>query len=216
MPCFTLHYLLLKAMKEKHNHNSTVFIVDDDDSLREALSWLMGTVEIRTRAFATAQAFLEEYEPCSPACMLLDLRMPGMGGLGLQKEMVARGIDLPIIFLTSHGDVQTSVQAMKAGAVDFIEKPFNNQLLLELVQKVLVQQNSQPSTTTQPFQSIEDLSQLTQRENEVLRELVMGKTNKATANDLDISIKTVEFHRKNLMRKLGARSLADLVLFVHK
>ncbi|MBF0609903.1 MAG: response regulator transcription factor [Magnetococcales bacterium] len=150
--------------------------------------------------------------PLNPACLLLDLRMPGMGGLAIQENLVSRGIRLPTIFLTSYGDVKTAVRAMRMGAVDFLEKPFNNQELLDKVQKVLAQYALTEQKSFPVNQEI--LEQLTPREMEVMVQLVLGKSNKVVATEMNISIKTVEYHRANLMRKLNAKSLADLIALV--
>ncbi|MBF0612374.1 MAG: response regulator transcription factor [Magnetococcales bacterium] len=194
--------------------NAKVYIVDDDLALCQALIWLFKTVNLNAEAFQDGLDFLQALDslPSHPACLLLDLRMPGLGGLAIQERLVSRGIRLPILFLTSFGDVKTAVRAMRMGAVDFLEKPFNNQELLDKVQKVLAQY---PLSDQKPFSAHQEvLEQLTPREMEVMVQLVLGKSNKVVATEMDISIKTVEYHRANLMRKLNAKSLADLIALV--
>ncbi len=193
-------------------HDPMVFIVDDDDSLRYAISWLLATVNIQTQEFGSAMAFLDAYKPVSPACLLLDLRMPEMSGLRLQEEMMKREIHLPIIFLTSFGEVNTAVQAMKMGAVDFLGKPFNNQHLLDLVQRVLTEQVLSEVDSVHPVKRRDErLNKLSSRENDVFSKLVEGKVNKVVASELGISIKTVEFHRSRIMKKLEVQTIADLI-----
>jgi len=189
----------------------TIYIVDDDNDLRDDLAWLVETVGLKPSPPATAQDFLDVYQLETLGCLLLDLRMPGMGGLELQKELEELGSDLPIIFLSGHGDVEVAVHAMKAGAVDFIEKPFSHQLLLEKIQTALSLHNERRASRPIKSDASSSISQLTPRERDVLKKLVVGKTNKVVARELDISAKTVEFHRSNIMKKMNAFSLADLI-----
>lgn len=190
---------------------ATVYIVDDEADIRDDLSWLVQTVGLAAQTYASAQSFLQEYVPGSQGCLLLDLRMPGMGGLELQKELEDRKIDLPIIFLSGHGDVSVAVHAMKAGAVDFIEKPFSHQILLEKVQSALSVSAENHVSNRTKGEGPACLKVLTEREREVLDKLISGKINKVIARELDISIKTVEFHRSNVMKKMEVYSLADLI-----
>ena len=189
----------------------TVFIVDDDDAVRRFLSGLIESVELRVEAFASARDFLEAYEPGQPGCLVLDVRMPGMSGLELQRELAERAIDLPVIVLTGHGNVQVAVHAMKAGAVDFVEKPFDNELLLDRIQKAVAESVRARGERIKRIEIAERMQLLTPREREVLDLVVAGQTNKGVARHLDISEKTVEIHRANVMRKMQAKSLADLV-----
>ena len=189
----------------------TVFIVDDDDAVRRFLSGLIESVELRVEAFASARDFLEAYEPGQPGCLVLDVRMPGMSGLELQRELAERAIDLPVIVLTGHGNVQVAVHAMKAGAVDFVEKPFDNELLLDRIQKAVAESVRARGERIKRIEIAERMQLLTPREREVLDLVVAGQTNKGVARRLDISEKTVEIHRANVMRKMQAKSLADLV-----
>lgn len=189
----------------------TVFIVDDDDAVRRFLSGLIESVELRVEAFASAQDFLEAYEPGQPGCLVLDVRMPGMSGLELQRELAEQAIDLPVIILTGHGNVQLAVHAMQAGAIDFVEKPFDNELLLDRIQRAVVENVRAGDERTKRIEIAGRVQLLTPREREVLDLVVAGQTNKGVARHLDISEKTVEIHRANVMRKMQAKSLADLV-----
>jgi len=189
----------------------TVFIVDDDEPVRQFLKGLVTSVGLRVEPCASANDFLDTYEPDQAGCLLLDIRMPGMSGIELQKELVRRNIDIPIIFLTGHGEVQVAVHAMKAGAVDFIEKPFNNQLLLDRVQEA-VAKSVHASTHRGMREEIESrVALLTPRERQVLSGVIAGETNKGISRNLDISEKTVEIHRSKVMEKMQAKSLVDLV-----
>ena len=191
--------------------NAIVHVVDDDDSVRDALKWLLESTGLSIREYARAEDFLDMYKPTPPECLLLDVRMPGMSGIELQKKLNGYAISLPVIILTGHGDIQMAVQAMKKGAMDFIQKPYNQESLIELVRKAL-QKSSEESRQNSELEERENrLSSLTAREREVLDLVVIGETNKAIAAILDISPKTVETHRARIMEKLQARSLADLI-----
>jgi FixJ family two-component response regulator len=159
----------------------TVFIVDDDQAVARSLRWLIESVRLKVETFASAQAFLDGYDAAKPGCLVLDVRMPGMSGIELQERLTAQRIRVPIIFITGHGDVQMAVRAVQAGAFDFIEKPFNDQDLLDRMQR------------------------------EVMDLVVEGMSNKAVANTLGLSAKTVEVHRAKVMEKMNARSVSDLV-----
>ncbi len=191
-----------------------VFVVDDDAAVRRFLGGLIESVELRVEAYASAQDFLEAYEPGRPGCLVLDVRMPGMSGLELQRELTDRAIDLPVIVLTGHGNVQVAVHAMKAGAVDFIEKPFDNELLLDRIQKAVAESLRAASERVKRNEIAIRLQQLTPRERQVLDLVISGETNKGVARHLDISERTVEIHRANVMRKMRATSLANLVRLV--
>jgi FixJ family two-component response regulator len=189
----------------------TVFIVDDDDAVRRFLTGLIQSIDLRVEAYASAQDFLDAYQPGRPGCLLLDVRMPGMSGLELQRELAERAIDLQVVILTGHGNVPVAVQAMKAGAVDFIEKPFNNELLLDRIQTAVAQSLRSGSEREKHDETLRRLDTLTPRERQVFDLVVTGETNKGIAHRLTISEKTVEIHRANVMRKMRARSLASLV-----
>ena len=190
----------------------TVFIVDDDAAVREGLKWLVESVDLKAATFVSAQEFLEIYKPKQPGCLLLDIRMPGMSGLALQQVLKSRSFDLPIIILTGHGTVQMAVEAMKAGAFDFIEKPFQNQRLLDRIHDAIDMSISNSIEGDKKTEVMQLLELLTPREHQVLNMVVAGETNKAIAYRLDISEKTVEVHRAKVMEKLSAVSLADLIL----
>ena len=182
----------------------TVYVVDDDSSTRELLAWLMKREQLGVQTFAAARAFLDSYAPGAPGCLLLDLDMPGMSGLDLQRSLKAAGVALPVIFLSGRADVPKAVRAVKEGAVDFIEKPFDYKQVVALVRECIARDAAQRA-------SAERLAQLTQREREVLDLVVAGKTNRDIAEVLDISVKTVEAHRSKLMEKVEAESVAELV-----
>mgnify|MGYP000695651236 CR=1 FL=1 len=191
--------------------DKTIFIVDDDKAVRDSLSWLISSVGLHVETFGSAQDFLDVYDPTRPGCLLVDVRMPGMSGLELQKRLAENPHCLPVIVVTGHGDVQMAVRAMKDGAFDFIEKPYNDQILLDLVQKA-VRECERRRTQVTSHQEIQELvDTLTPRERQVRDMIVAGNTNKQIAYALDISEKTVEAHRAKVMEKLQASSLADLI-----
>ena len=188
----------------------TVFVVDDDDAVRDSLSLLLETAGHRVEAFDSGPKLLAALTPERRGCVVADVRMPGMDGLELQQELLARHIRMPIIIMTGHGDVPIAVRAMKAGAVDFVEKPFAEESILETVRVALAQsERTTRSPAEHAFQ--ERLAELTQREHEVLRAMVAGHPNKVIAHLLQISPRTVEIHRARVMEKTGARSLSHLV-----
>lgn len=192
----------------------TVFIVDDDHAVRRFLCGLITSIDVPVEAYASAQDFLDSYKPGRAGCLLLDIRMPEMSGLELQQELDRRAIDLPVIILTGHGNVQVAVNAMKAGAVDFIEKPFNNELLLDRVQRAL-SEGVKAREARLGQEAIKDrMARLTPRERQVLEQVIAGDTNKGVARRLGISEKTVELHRSRVMEKMQAGSLAALVKMI--
>jgi two-component system, LuxR family, response regulator FixJ len=191
-----------------------VYIVDDDDAVRRFVSGLVASVDLHVQAFASAREFLDTYENDRPGCLLLDMRMPGMSGLELQRELSKRAIKLPVIIITAYGDVPAAVQAMKMGAFDFIEKPFNNQALLDRVQAAVFESTHSGGSRLTKEGVTARFQTLTNRENQVLDLVVAGETNKSIARQLDISPRTVENHRARVMEKTGARSLAELVRMV--
>ena len=194
----------------------TVFIVDDDDAVRRFLRGLIESIDLRVETFISAPEFLDAYEPGRPGCLLLDVRMPGMSGLELQRELANRAVDLPVIILTGHGNVEVAVHAMKAGAVDFIEKPFNNEILLDRIQKAVAESVDAGGTRVEHDKIVGRMRQLTRRERQVLDLVVAGDTNKGIARHLGISEKTVEIHRARMTSKMHAKSLAHLVKIVTK
>ena len=192
--------------------DATVFIVDDDQAVARSLRWLIETVRLKVETFASAQTFLDGYDASKPGCLVLDVRMPGMSGLELQERLAARRTyHVPIIFITGHGDVQMAVRAVQAGAYDFVEKPFNDQDLLDRVQRAIAHDAVQRERARDREALRALFDALTPREREVLDLVVQGQSNKAVANALGISAKTIEFHRARLMDKLHARSVTDLV-----
>lgn len=198
-------------MKASTTPEPTVFVVDDDPAVRHFLQGLISSVDLRVELFDSAQSFLEGYKPDTPGCLLLDIRMPEMSGLELQRELAARKISLPIVFLTGHGDVQIAVRAMKEGAYDFVEKPFNNELLLDVLQKAVAEGLTAEQSRSEEAEIEKRIALLTKRERQVLDEVVAGATNKGIARHLGISERTVENHRGQMMRKMQAQSLAQLV-----
>lgn len=195
-------------------HNSkqpTVFIVDDDAAIRFAMAALMDSVNMQHEIFESADEFLEKVAEQRPGCLVLDIRMPGLGGLELQEELIKRGNTVPIIFITGHGDVPMAVDAMQKGAVDFIQKPFRDQDLLDRIREAIAT-DEQRREEQQAHSEIEErLNKLTKREREVFELVVTGKPNKVIAYELGVSQRTVEIHRARVMEKMEARSLADLV-----
>lgn len=189
----------------------TVFIIDDDEAVRDSLSWLMKSAGLRAETFASADAFLGGYEGDRAGCLILDIRMPGMNGLELQSVLAERGFRLPIIIISGHADVPMAVRALKAGAFDFIEKPFNDELLLDLVQRALLQDRERRESMAEVEALHERMAALTPREREVLELVVAGASNKQISSDLGVSLKTVEAHRARVMEKLQADSLSHLV-----
>lgn len=188
-----------------------VYVVDDDQGLLDSTVWLLESVGLRALPFTSGRAFLDACDPTLPACVLLDVRMPGMGGLNVQEELRARGIDLPVIFVSGHADVPIVVRAFKAGACDFIEKPFNEQLLLDSVQQALRRQAERLERQGGPAALRARLDSLTPRERDVLLPLVQGYTSREIAEQLDISVKTVDLYRARVMKRMQAERLSDLV-----
>jgi FixJ family two-component response regulator len=189
----------------------TVFVVDDDRAMRESLSWLLDSVGLRVRSYATATDFLAEHDPAQPGCLVLDVRMPGMSGLDLQAELARRGVELPTIVITGHAEVSMAVRAVKAGAIDFIEKPFSDQLLLDRVRQALEVDLEAREVRRRREDARRRLATLTAREREVLNLVVAGKANKEIASALGVSPKTVEVHRAHVMSKMCVDSLAELI-----
>ncbi|AEA60180.1 response regulator transcription factor [Burkholderia gladioli] len=188
-----------------------IYIVDDDSGMRTSLAWLLDSVGVKSQGFASAAEFLEAFDPGVPACLVLDVRMPERSGFDVQTELNRRGATLPIIFVSGHGDIPMSVRAMQSGAIDFVEKPYNSQQMLDRVQnamKIALQRHAGERKRVELRQRIESL---TAREREVLRGVIDGKGSKKIAAELSISVKTVDVHRASIKEKLGAASVAGLV-----
>jgi RNA polymerase sigma factor (sigma-70 family) len=193
------------------SNKPTVFIVDDDQAIRNSLKWLIESVAMEVKTFESANAFIKNYYPGRSGCLLLDVRMPGMSGLELQEYLAEQRITIPVIIITGHGDVPMAIRAMKAGAVDFIEKPFNDELLLESIRHALLLDEQQRDKQAHKAEIATRLARLTPREHEVMAMVTAGKANKEIASALGVSAKTVEAHRARVMEKMQASSLADLV-----
>ncbi|MGH7805412.1 MAG: response regulator transcription factor [Candidatus Binatia bacterium] len=185
-----------------------VYVVEDDDAVRDALAMLFRTASLKVEAYPSAEAFLQCVRWRPPACLVLDIRMPGMSGLALQSELVRRGSRLPILFVTGHGDVPMAVDAVQKGAFDFIEKPFDEARLLDRVREAL---DRSEGAGVQEAPNREWLSLLSDREHEVLERVLEAKSSRRIAEELFISVKTVEFHRANIMRKAGVHTSAELL-----
>jgi FixJ family two-component response regulator len=189
----------------------TVYVVDDDEAVRDSLQWLLEGKEYRVRCFESAESFLSRYDAREVACLIVDVRMDGMTGMELQSRLIEAHSPLPIVFITGHGDVPMAVDSMKKGAMDFIQKPFKEDQLVALVERML----DQAKDTFAEHQSAANrgalMARLTLREAQVLERIVAGRLNKQIADDLGISIKTVEAHRANIMEKLNANTVADLL-----
>jgi two-component system response regulator FixJ len=198
-------------MNQNPDTEPTVFIVDDDPSIRFAMQALMDSVNLRHEIFASGDEFLESADDHRAGCLVLDIRMPGLGGLELQEKLIKHGSTLPIIFITGHGDVPMAVEAMQKGAVDFIQKPFRDQDLLDRIREALKTDQERREEQQKHAEVAERLERLTKREREVFDLVVTGKPNKVIAYELGVSQRTVEIHRARVMEKMQARSLADLV-----
>ncbi len=197
-------------MTERDQTLGLVYVVDDDEAVRDSLQFLLEPA-YRVRTFASAEDFLAGYDQKAIACLVLDVRMPGMSGLQLQEELLARGSHLPVVFITGHGDVPMAVATMKKGAADFIEKPFEQAALKSLVERMLQRAREDAARIERQQLASALLAKLTAREQQVLERIVAGRLNKQIADDLGISIKTVEAHRANIMDKLNAGTVADLM-----
>jgi FixJ family two-component response regulator len=197
------------------SERSVVFVVDDDSRVRDALTTLLGSAGLEVAAFASATAFLEADKPDAPACLLLDLDLPDISGLELQKELLARQAP-PIVFLTGHGDIPSSVKAMKAGAVEFLSKPVGDDELLSAIDAAIALDRTARSQRAELSELKRRYERLTPREREVLPYVVAGLANKVTASELGTSVVTIAIHRGHIMRKMGARSLAELVRLADK
>ena len=190
---------------------ATVFVVDDDEAVRASLKLLLKTLGLPAQTYASAQEFLATFDERRGGCLVLDIRMPGMSGLELQEELNTRGAMLPIIFITGHGDVPMAVEAMQRGAMDFLQKPFRDQDLLDRISEALAKDRAGRELLGNRERIRARVAALTPREREVMALVTQGKANKVIAADLDLSQRTVEIHRAHVMQKMGANSLAHLV-----
>ena len=193
------------------NAQPTVFIVDDDSAMRDSLGFLIGSVGRKVETYASAEEFLDAYDNERPGCIVLDVRMPGLSGLELMEKLGEDRFAPPVVLITGHGDIPMAVRALKAGAFDFIEKPFSDQVLLERIQQALQQDTSDRASEHDRSDIERRAARLTTRENQVFELVVDGKPNKVVASDLGLSQKTVEVHRAHVMEKMRAGSFADLV-----
>lgn len=189
----------------------TVFLVDDDDAVRDSLTLLLDSAGIRTESYSTSAAFLDSYDPERPGCAVLDIRMPGMTGMELQEALQSAGIRIPIIFLTGHGNVPMSAKAFRAGAVDFLQKPVDEDALISRIQEAFQIDRKKRLAETRRKDALDRFKDLTSREYEVMLFVVQGMSNKEIANKLQLSHRTIEIHRSRVMEKTGAQSLSELL-----
>ncbi|HJS37779.1 MAG TPA: response regulator [Burkholderiales bacterium] len=198
---------------ERHSRQAppTAYVVDDDEAIRTLWRWLLESNGIAVQTFATAAEFIAAYKEGGLACLVLDVRLPGMSGLELQEYLKRVSIEIPIVFVSGHGDVPTAVSAIKGGAVDFIQKPFSYREVVAIIQRAFERDAQNREKRARRSQVAERLASLTEREREVMQRVIEGKLNKVIADELDISVKTVEFHRAKVMEKMGADSVAGLV-----
>ncbi len=194
-----------------HNAQQTIYIVDDDEAVLDALALLLDTVGLNCQTFASAIQFLAAYDGVSGGCLVLDIRMPGMSGLELQEKLIEEHVLLPIIFITGHGDIPMAVEAMRNGAHDFIRKPFREQELLDRINEALAMESGIRHQQYERAAILMKLQDLTEREREVFQRITAGEANKVIAIELEISDRTVEVHRAHVMKKMAAKSLAQLV-----
>jgi FixJ family two-component response regulator len=194
----------------------TVFVVDDDSEVRDTLKWLVESVGLNIETFASAQDFLNAYDPNRPGCLVTDVRMPGMSGIELQAKLMAEEVTLPIIVVSGYADVPTAVRSMKGGAIDFVEKPFNEQMMLERIQLSILEDARLRQKRAQRQRAKARRQNLTPRERQVMDLVILGRSNKEIARELDISPKTVEVHRSHVMAKMQAHSLAELVTMAER
>lgn len=190
--------------------DSQVYLVDDDPDVRAAVGLLLETENFRVSTFADAHGLLAAVDEQTPGCALLDVRLPDMDGLSLQREMRRRGLRMPVVFITGHGDIPMAVRAVNEGALDFLEKPFRDDSLIEAVRHALATDEDQRAGAAETLKVEQRLATLTPRERQVLEGLLDGKPNKLIAFDLEVSVRTIEIHRGNLMHKMGAKSASHL------
>ncbi len=194
----------------------TIYIVDDNPAVRDAIRFLVQQVGLTPKVFSSAQEFLDYFKGEMRGCLVLDIRMPGMSGLDLQEQLAALGANIPVIIITGHGDVPITVRAMKAGAFEFLQKPFNDQVLLDTIQASLKQYDAIWEEEDKRTEAAKNLAVLTKRERQVLELLKEGKSNKLIARELSLSVRTIEGYRANITDKLGAKSLGQLINMVIK
>lgn len=193
------------------NRDATVYVVDDDPAMRKSLAFLIESVSLKVETFSTGQEFLDRYDGGRPCCLVLDVRMPGMSGLELQEALKAKGIAIPLIFITGYGEVPTAVRAMQSGAVGFMEKPFSDQVLLERIELAIARDREVSEVQERTAEVLSRVARLTPREREVMNLVVNGLPNKQIAARLGLSQKTIEVHRAHVMTKMESDSLAELV-----
>lgn len=191
-----------------------VYIIDDDESVRHSLEFLLDVAGIRVRSFSSADAFLKSSPPLAGACIVTDVRMPGMSGVELAEELRSRAASIPVIVVTGHADVPLAIQAMKAGVADFIEKPFDDEVMLAAIRNALARHSNEETVVAERQVVLDLIGTLSPREREVMDGLVAGQANKAIAYDLEISARTVEVYRANVMMKMHAKTLSDLVRMI--
>ncbi len=211
----TISELADNPANDAASSSPTVFIVDDDPAVRDAIGCLVESVGLRCRLFSSGQEFLDVSSPSLSGCMILDVRMAGISGLELQEKLRDRGIEIPIIIVSGHGDIPMAVQAMKHGAMDFLEKPFRNQTLLDLINRSMEENAKLCCERSIHAENGDRYAQLTAREKQVFELLVEGKATKLIAHDLNLSPRTIEVHRAHIMEKIGAQSASDLVRFAY-
>ena len=187
-----------------------VFVVDDDPQVREAIELLLDSVDLKVETFESAQAFLQSFDPAQSGCLVLDVRMPGMSGLEMQRKLISEGIHIPTLLLTAHAEVPMAVEALKAGALDFIEKPYSPQALLDQIQKALAEELRRRKKRLRLAEIEALLTRLSQREHEIMQLVVKGRNSKSIAKGLGISEKTVDFHRRNLLGKMEVGTMVEL------
>ena len=204
----------MNAFIENEKTLGTVYVVDDDEAVRDSVRWLLEASNYKVELYESGESFIARYDPNAIAVLLLDVRMNGMSGLEVQELLRSKNADLPIIFITGHGDVPMAVNALKKGAVDFIEKPFDLQALKQQVEEMLVDAREKRMQNERRNINVALLGRLTPREQQVLERIVAGRLNKQIADDLGISIKTVEVHRASIMVKTNSRTIVDLMRVV--
>ena len=201
---------MIEPRRYRRSESPTVFVIDDDPAVRQSVCWLVESGGRHVVAFESAQAFLDSYTPEQNGCVVTDVRMPGMSGLQLQEELFDRGCTIPVIIMTAYGDVATAVRAMKAGAIDFLEKPYNDQALLDLIEEAVHKDDDIRREQMHGEAVRAKFNRLTQREQQVMRLVVQGQSNKMMADQLEITTKTIEAHRSKVMEKMEASSVAEL------
>ena len=198
-------------MNKRHEEQPVVIVIDDDDLVREAVCDLLRSIGLSTKPFASVPEFLESKLPDGPSCLVLDVRLPGLSGLDFQSELNKSNIQIPIVFMTGHGDIPMTLRAMKGGAVDFLSKPFRDQEMLDAIQTAIENDRKRRQGASINLKLRSAFDSLTSREQEIMGFVAAGLMNKQIANEIGVSEVTVKFHRGNLMRKMGAKSIAELV-----